>query len=92
MRARTDRAARGRNTAAGRALCVGVSLLLSLAVPAHAQAPAPVAPRLFGDPTGRSSEPPPLFQEQPRPIPAPEQLLPPLPPTAALNTTEPDPF
>lgn len=35
---------------------------------------------LLGDPTGRSSEPPPLFEELPRPIPGPGQLLPPLPP------------
>jgi hemolysin activation/secretion protein len=35
---------------------------------------------LIGDPTGRSGEPPPLFEEQPRPIPEPGEILTPLPP------------
>ncbi len=48
---------------------IAVSLSCTLA---HAQPP-------FPDPTGRSGEPPPLLQEQPR-RPPPVPILPPLPP------------
>ena len=41
--------------------------------------PPPTPP--IGDPTGRSGEPPPLMQEQPRPLPG--RILPPLPPPRA---------
>ena len=50
---------------------IAVSLSCTLA---HAQPP-------LGDPTGRSGEPPPLLQEQPR-RPPPVPILPPLPPPA----------
>jgi len=36
--------------------------------------------RPLGDPTGRSNEPPPLFNELPRAVPAPSEILPPPPP------------
>jgi len=40
---------------------------------------AQVLPRPLGDPTGRSNEPPPLFNELPRAVPAPSEILPPPP-------------
>lgn len=46
---------------------------------AQAQLP-PVQRPLIGDPTGRSGEPPPLFEERPRPAPVPGEILPQLPP------------
>ena len=69
-------------------LLVACASLVGLAgaVGAQAQVPA-LPPPLIGDPTGRSSEPPPLFEEFPRPIPAPSQLLPPVPP---LRPREPE--
>jgi hemolysin activation/secretion protein len=52
---------------------VALGLVLALDT-AHAQ----LAPPVLGDPTGRSGEPSPLQQEQPRPAPPP--VLPPVPP------------
>jgi hemolysin activation/secretion protein len=74
-----DGRARRRTPAVARALAACVSLL-SLPGTVGAQTPVPPPRPLIGDPTGRSSEPPPLFEELPRPIPAPGQLLPPVPP------------
>lgn len=54
-------------------VCVGLFVTALSGVTAHAQQPP------IGDPTGRSGEPPPLLQEQPRPAP-PTPILPPLPP------------
>jgi hemolysin activation/secretion protein len=63
-----------------RRLAAALALIgLACATVAQAQLP-PVRPPSIGDPTGRSGEPPPLFEEQPRPVPAPGELLPPLPP------------
>jgi hemolysin activation/secretion protein len=80
MRREPARRTRRATSAVARALGTGVSLLgLGGALVAQAQVPPP-RPPLLGDPTGRSNEPPPLFEEMPRPIPAPGQLLPPVPP------------
>jgi hemolysin activation/secretion protein len=70
--------ARRRDPPARRLAAASVLMGLACATGAQVQLP-PVRPPLIGDPTGRSGEPPPLFEEQERPIPAPEQILPPLP-------------
>jgi hypothetical protein len=80
MQREPGRRARRAAFTVARALGTGVSLLgLGGALVAQAQVPPP-RPPLLGDPTGRSNEPPPLFEELPRPIPAPGPLLPPVPP------------
>jgi len=60
------------------AACIFLVALLGAGA-AHAQIAAPPRP-LIGDPTGRSSEPPPLYEELPRTLPEPGLLLPPIPP------------
>ena len=71
--------ARSRNGSLPVAWGAGV-LLLGLTGSLAAQTPVPPVRPLIGDPTGRSGEPPPLFEEQPREVPAPSEILPPLPP------------
>src|SRR5205823_13828100 len=58
------------------ASCISIGLIATALTwgTAHAQQPP------IGDPTGRSGEPPPLLQQQPRPAPPQTPILPPLPP------------
>jgi hemolysin activation/secretion protein len=77
MPRKRERQTRRHTSAVARALAACFSLFCVIA--AQAQVPLP-RPPLLGDPTGRSSEPPPLYEELPRPVPAPGQLLAPVPP------------
>ncbi|MEO8626660.1 MAG: ShlB/FhaC/HecB family hemolysin secretion/activation protein [Betaproteobacteria bacterium] len=72
------RPARHFTSAVGPAFAAGVCVVeLFGATVAEAQVVLPRPPQI-GDPTGRSNEPPPLFEELPHTIPVPGQILPPL--------------
>jgi hemolysin activation/secretion protein len=64
------------------ALSLGLPLTLYVLLADPGIAPAQIrpVPPPIGDPTGRSGEPPPLQREEPRPLPSPGQILPPVPP------------
>jgi hemolysin activation/secretion protein len=80
-----DRRARQITHSLALTLGIGIALVETLgATIAQAEVSLPRLPPSV-DPTGRSNEPPPLFEELPRSVPAPGQIQPPVPPPGPLE-------
>jgi hemolysin activation/secretion protein len=76
-----DPRARTSTSAAALTYVTGIAFFQLFSAIAQAQVLPPL-----GDPTGRSNQPPPLFEELPRPAPTPGQILPPVPPPGPSET------